>query len=190
MQGIQSMLDIGTGGGEILASLAPFPPKVCATETYPPNVITARKKLEPLGVEVFDTRDDPENERLPFADDSFDLVINRHESYLPSEVFRILAPHGQFITQQCGSYGELDLIEYFKGRIDESMDWTAGLASRQLEKAGFRIITAKDDYPEIDYFDIGAVVYTLREPKSTLMLTCASTGYNKQYQGMLRECQR
>jgi hypothetical protein len=57
MRGTNTMLDMGTGVGEILASLAPFPPRVCTTESYPPNVVVARQRLEPLGVVVCDTTD-------------------------------------------------------------------------------------------------------------------------------------
>lgn len=32
-----SLLDLGTGGGEVLASLAPLPPDTHATESYPPK---------------------------------------------------------------------------------------------------------------------------------------------------------
>jgi SAM-dependent methyltransferase len=139
MQGIDAMLDMGTGGGEILASLAPFPGRVCATESYPQNVAIARERLEPLGVDLRDTSNDPDNLNMPFDDAAFDLVINRHESYVPAEVSRILKPGGRFITQQCGGYAEVDLIEYFKGRI-EPMARTAEVASRQLEEAGLEII--------------------------------------------------
>ncbi len=161
MQGIGAMLDMGTGGGEVLASLAPFPSRVCATETYPPNVAIARERLEPLGVDLRDTRGAPDNVRLPFDDAAFDLVINRHESYVPAEVLRILRPGGHFVTQQCGGYGEVDLIEYFKGTI-EPMDWTVAVASRQLEEAGFEIIDSQEVYPEYSFLDIGAVVYTFK----------------------------
>jgi SAM-dependent methyltransferase len=161
MQGIKAMLDMGTGGGEVLASLAPFSVRVCATETYAPNVDLARKRLAPLGVDVYDTTGDPDNKHLPFAGASFDLVTNRHESYVPAEVYRVLRPGGRFVTQQCGGYGEVDLIEYFKGKI-EPMDWTAAVASRQLEDAGFEITDAREVYPEYSFFDIGAVVYMLK----------------------------
>jgi len=161
MQGIVAMVDMGTGGGEILASLAPFACRVCATETYAPNVAVARERLGPLGVDLRDTSGDPDNLRLPFEDAAFDLVINRHESYVPNEVFRLLRSSGHFVTQQCGGYGEVDLIEYFKGKI-EPMDWTAAVASRQLEDAGFKITDAREVYPEYSFFDIGAVVYTLK----------------------------
>lgn len=161
MQGANTMLDMGTGGGEILASLAPFPPRVCATESYPPNVVVARQRLEPLGVVVCDTTADPRGLHLPFGQGEFDLVINRHEEYIPAEVFRILKPGGCFITQQCGGYGGVDLIEYFTGKI-EPMDWTAAVASRQLEQVGFRIIDSQEVYPEYSFLDIGAVVYYVK----------------------------
>jgi S-adenosylmethionine:diacylglycerol 3-amino-3-carboxypropyl transferase len=46
----EAILDIGTGGGEVLASLTPFPRHAIATESLEPNVTIAREKLEPLGV--------------------------------------------------------------------------------------------------------------------------------------------
>ncbi len=70
------MLDMGTGGGEFLSSLAPFPPYTCATEAYPPNVPIAKARLEPLGIEVFQISED---NFLPIPDNTLDLVINRHE---------------------------------------------------------------------------------------------------------------
>ncbi|HHV95300.1 MAG TPA: class I SAM-dependent methyltransferase [Clostridiaceae bacterium] len=87
MSGISSLLDMGTGGGEFLSSLVPLPEYTCATEGYEPNIPVARKRLEPLGVKVYRVDDD---EFLPFNDETFDLVINRHESYSAKEVKRIL----------------------------------------------------------------------------------------------------
>jgi hypothetical protein len=56
---VSSLLDMGTGGGEFLASLAPLPNHTVATESYAPNISVARGRLEPLGVSV-----------VAFADDS------------------------------------------------------------------------------------------------------------------------
>ena len=48
-----ALLDIGTGGGERLLEFKDvFPPKVCATEGYPPNLELSRKTLSPYGIEV------------------------------------------------------------------------------------------------------------------------------------------
>ena len=43
-----AVLDLGTGGGELLSRLAPFPPIAIATEAYPPNVAVAASRLPPL----------------------------------------------------------------------------------------------------------------------------------------------
>jgi SAM-dependent methyltransferase len=59
----------------------------------------AKERLEPLGVEVFQIENDNE---LPFANETFDFVLNKHESYSVSEVKRILRPDGLFLTQQVG----------------------------------------------------------------------------------------
>src|SRR2546421_5614421 len=48
----QSMLDMGTGGGEWLADLPERAPHTVATEAWAPNVPVAREQLAPLGIEV------------------------------------------------------------------------------------------------------------------------------------------
>ena len=53
MQRAKAMLDMGTGGGEFLSMLQSFPPTIYATEGYAPNLPIARKKLEPLGLQLW-----------------------------------------------------------------------------------------------------------------------------------------
>jgi len=163
MCGVDSMLDMGTGGGEILSTLAPFPPKTLATECYARNVWVARNRLEALGIQVIDTTADQENAHLPFGDEEFDLIINRHEIYQPEELKRILKPGGVFLTQQCGGYGEVDLIERFTGKGTVApIDWTANVARCQLENSGFEIVDVREVYPVSSFLDVGAVVYYLK----------------------------
>ena len=69
-----SLLDMGTGGGEFLASLDPLPAQTFATESYPPNIPVARGRLEPLGVTVVAFEDE---RALPLPDETFELIINR-----------------------------------------------------------------------------------------------------------------
>src|SRR5690348_6076364 len=52
VQLVADLLDLGTGGGEWLASRPSRPARTVATEAWPPNVEVARRRLEPLGVEV------------------------------------------------------------------------------------------------------------------------------------------
>jgi protein-L-isoaspartate O-methyltransferase len=74
----ESLLDMGTGGGELLATLSPLPKHTCATEGYKPNVSIAKSKLDPLGVKVVYSKND---ENLSFNTEEFELIINRHDYY-------------------------------------------------------------------------------------------------------------
>ncbi len=96
------VLDIDTGGGEVLASLAPLPAAI-ATEPYAPNVPIATARLTPLGVDVRPGR----ASALPLADGNVTLVLNRHGALDPSETARVLASRGVFLTQQVGSRSDL-----------------------------------------------------------------------------------
>jgi len=155
----QSLLDMGTGGGEFLSSLQPLPPLTCATEGYAPNVPVARQRLEPLGIKVYEVVEDG---KLPFDDNQFDLVINRHEYYDPSEVMRVLKPGSQSITQQVGSTNENDLNALMGAVENQFGNWTLIYAVKQLQDTGWHIIEQREDHPVMRFFDVGAIVYYLK----------------------------
>lgn len=94
---VERLLDLGTGGGERLSRFTPLPRETYASEGYKPNVIIAKKNLEPLGIQVVEADG---CDKLPFDDKFFDLIIDRHEGYCPQEIYRILADDAHFITQQ------------------------------------------------------------------------------------------
>ena len=154
-----SLLDMGTGGGEFLSSLSPFPKYTCATEGYEPNIIIARNRLEPLGVKVYRIDDD---EYLPFDDETFDLVINRHESYSPREVKRILKKQGTFITQQVGGLNNREINELLGTPKYEHYNWNLETAVTKLNEAGFKITEQKEDIVKTRFYDIGAIVFYLK----------------------------
>ncbi len=154
------LLDMGTGGGEFLSSLQPLPSETSATEGYIPNIAIARQQLEPLGVTVYVVDED---QHLPFENGHFDLVINRHESYAPREIHRILRSGGHFITQQVGGRNNLDLNALLRGPSDFGMtSWDCAYAVQELEQAGMQIIEQREAYPFTRFSDIGAVVYYLK----------------------------
>ena len=157
----KSLLDMGTGGGEFFSTLHPFPPFTCVTEAYPPNVNIARERLEPLGVQVVPIdEDDPV---LPFADDQFEMVINRHEYYSPSEVKRILMPGGRIITQQVGDQNDRELIELLEPEARQfDTAWNLAAAVADLEKEGLEILDARECFSATRVFDVGAVAYYLK----------------------------
>ncbi len=102
--------------------------------------------------------------RLPLPDETCALVINRHESYDPAEVRRVLRPGGRFITQQVGGKDGTDLNRLLKAPNPDSgmPDWDLELARAQLETAGFKVIKAVEEFPLTSFTDVGAVVYYLK----------------------------
>ncbi len=155
-----SMLDMDTGGGEVLSSFVPLPQNTYATEGYVPNVPVAKNRLEPLGVKIVQLFG---NDIPPFADGYFDLVTNRHGSFLAQELHRILKPDGVFITQQVGGENNFKLNQLLQERPEFIYShWTLNLAVKQLTDAGFQILEQKDEYPETTVSDIGALVFHLK----------------------------
>jgi SAM-dependent methyltransferase len=160
MSEVESLLDLGTGGGELLATLAPLPSDTHASESYTPNQPIARAHLTPLNVRLHETT---ENAALPFPDRRFDLVINRHESYDPCEVHRVLKPGGCFITQQVGGLDNLEINQVLEEQI--SFPFANCSLARHLTslyEAGFTIERAQKAALASVFKDIGAVVYYLK----------------------------
>ncbi len=160
MAQVDSLLDLGTGGGEFLATLSPRPAITRATEAYPPNIPIARARLEPLGAQVAPVESEDD---LPFEPDSFELVINRHEAFSAGELYRILKPGGSFITQQLGGRDNIRLNELLQEQVIHGLQgWDLAEAVRELTVAGFEIVEQQEEFPAAVFYDIGAVVYYLK----------------------------
>jgi SAM-dependent methyltransferase len=160
MKSAKSMLDLGTGGGERLASLQPFPKQAFATEGYPPNVILAKKRLEPLGVSVVEAK---EESVIPFEDGFFDLVIDRHTGFDAKEVFRILKHGGRFMTQQVGDLNDREIREFFQGKKagQLNLDWFAS-AIGSVEDTGLHVLVIQFESRISAFRDVGALIYYLK----------------------------
>jgi SAM-dependent methyltransferase len=119
-------------------------------------VESAPDNIDQAGARPADT-----GSHLPFHDGTFDLVLNRHASYWPSEVARVLRPGGTYVTQQRGD-GDDRLLHAFGRPIPTAADFDLAFAAIQLEEAGFDIARTKDARATVLFFDIGALVYYLR----------------------------
>lgn len=153
-----SVVDMGTGGGECFAEMAPFPGRAVAIEGYPPNVEVARQKLKPVGVEVVES---DESGGLPLRSDDFDLVLNRHSGFEAAEIHRILESGGVFLSQQVGGDDLFDLREVF-GVQPRDEEWSLDEASSRLEAVGLIVSRGEEWRGTIEFLDVGAVVYFLR----------------------------
>jgi SAM-dependent methyltransferase len=154
----QRLLDVDTGGGELLASLAPLPPATTAIEGYHPNVAVARGRLAPFGVAVEEVA---VSARWPFADAAFDLILNRHGHINAREIGRTLAPGGVFFSQQVGSDNLADLVATFDGVTSPGGNSLAAVSAR-LEAEGLVVVRGEAWSGQQRFCDVGALVYFLR----------------------------
>lgn len=151
------LLDMGTGGGEFLLSLKHPYNNTSVTEMWIPNVELCKERLEPLGIQVKQVFNDSE---LPFEDNTFDIIINRHASFDIKEVKRILKPDGIFITQQVGGKNNEVLSKALIkdiARLYEDNTFDNNL--KNLRNNLFEILYANEYFPYLRFKDIGAIVY-------------------------------
>ena len=154
------ILDYDTGGGEFLLSLKhPFS-HTAATEGYPPNVELCKEKLLPLGID-FKACNDPA--KIPYEDESFDMIINRHGDFDAKELYRLLKKGGIFITQQVGGDNDRELVEMVLPNAEKPFpDLYLEKQEKSFREAGFQILEADEAYRPIAFFDIGAFVWFAR----------------------------
>lgn len=99
--------------------------------------------------------------RLPFPSASFALVASRHESFIATEVGRVLTPGGVFVSEQLGGdygdfYAALEL-----GRPGQAA-WDLRVALQQLSAAGLRPLRHGEAREVTTFADVGAFAWYLR----------------------------
>jgi SAM-dependent methyltransferase len=149
-----SLLDLDTGGGELLAELAPLPSHTVAVETWPPNTPVARDRLAPFGVPVLT--------ELPGGEDQFDVVLSRHGRLPADDIARLLRRGGTLLTQQVGSDDLADLNAALGAPVPHPKRWTAEVAVDALQQAGLEVTDVREERPALSFHDVGAIVYQLR----------------------------
>ncbi|MGZ8736957.1 MAG: class I SAM-dependent methyltransferase [Nocardioides sp.] len=157
LAGARSALDLGTGGGEVLAALADaLPADTVATEGWPPNLSVATRNLAAHGVDVaaYDSEADPV---MPFPDERFDVVLDRHESYDAAEVLRLLRPGGVFLTQQVDGRDFEETQAIFGGTTGYPYITLANLRD-EAERAGFVVEAAEEWRGAARFADVATLV--------------------------------
>lgn len=159
-------LDMGTGGGERLGELVRRVSAVGgflgrgslvhASEGWKPNLELATSALEEYGIEVREY-DSETGEPMPWSDGFFELVMNRHESYDPAELARVIAPDGRFLTQQVDGTEASEFRLWFGGR-PEAPENRLGPCLDELESQGFTITDADEWTGTMEFADVEAVI--------------------------------
>ncbi len=155
------LLDMETGGGEFLLSFGHPYHNTAAIEAFPPNVAYCREKLLPLGI---DFREADGEDDLPFADESFQMITNRHGAYKASELKRLLSPGGYFITQRVGAENDRELIHLLTPENARSPfpDECLSIKEQELKELGFAILEKEEVFRPIRFYDVGALVWFAR----------------------------
>ncbi len=156
-----NLLDMETGGGEFLLSLNHPNSRTSAIEGYKPNVKFCREKLLPLGINF---KEVDGNDVLPFANNSFDIITNRHGAYNVFELKRLLKKGGLFITQQVGAENDRELVALLQTENKELPFPQQYLEIREKEliAQGFDILESGEVFPKIRFYDVGALVWFAR----------------------------
>lgn len=153
------VLDIGTGGGEKFIKLSQYFSKGVGIDPYPEMINTAKNNAAKsnntkLSFELMGAKD------IQFSDNTFDVVLNRHATLVPSEIARVLKPGGYFITQQVERKNMQNLKQAFNYKKIWQND--AVTLSHNFEENGCRII-ATGKY-NINYWvkDVESLVFWLK----------------------------
>jgi SAM-dependent methyltransferase len=155
-------LDLGTGGGEKLLEFCDvFPPRLAVTESYPPNLLLARRRLAAYGTDVRFANADLAG-ILPFDDAEFDLVINRHSGYNVGEIERVLKPGGVFLTQQVDGKSTLDLFEAFDSQPHWPWYNLAFALQRLGETTHLAVEMSQEWSGRMIFTDVASLVYYLK----------------------------
>ena len=143
MAGAEAALDIETGGGEVLATVAGHRPP-------PPGGdrgVVAQRRGGPetaarVGARVVAAADSP---ALPFADASFDLVVSRHPVVvLWDEIARVLRPGGTYLSQQIGPGTNRELDGLLDGSPAGQREPQRGERRAGAEAAGLEVVDLRD----------------------------------------------
>jgi len=158
LSGAASALDMGTGGGEVLLDLRDvLPADTVATEGWPPNVPVAERNLNPHGIAVVAYDAEADDPTMPFPDNRFDVVLNRHEAYLAEEVLRLVRPGGSFLTQQVDGRDFEETQALFGGTNDHPHITLDNLRA-EASDAGFSVEHAEEWSGQSRFTDVGALV--------------------------------
>lgn len=157
------LLDIGTGGGKKLLEVAKSVEKAYGIDNSRSMITTANRNLRKAKMlnvkfKLADAR------KLPFPEESFDVVMCRQAPFYSEEVFRVLKSHGVFLTQQVGEEDKQNIKEVF-GRGQSFGEKPGSFMSKcvqELKHAGFEI-SRKDAYNATEYYaDMADLIFLLR----------------------------
>jgi SAM-dependent methyltransferase len=159
--GCSALLEVEAGAGRMVGSLPDIPRLAVATEGFPPSVALAVPRLRARGVPLVVTSE--ARPGLPFASETFELVVSRHpvEPWW-QEIGRVLRRGGSYFAQHVGPDSLRSLSEFLMGPLPKESKRDPTIERRAAEGAGLVVQALDVERPRTAFFDVGAVVYFLR----------------------------
>ncbi|SYW13959.1 methyltransferase domain-containing protein [Oenococcus oeni] len=157
LKSTDQLLDTGTGDAELLLSFGHPYDHTAVTETWQPNIDLLKKKLAPLGVQLYASR---QENYMPNVSNNFDMITNSHDGLNFVSIVHCLKPDGLFITEQVGATNNYSLSSFLSDKYVPAypQNTLVEVVSKFVEH-GFQIMQSDVAYPKIRFYDVGALVY-------------------------------
>ncbi|OKP80107.1 SAM-dependent methyltransferase [Paenibacillus helianthi] len=151
-KGTDVLLDVGTGGGENVLSIASSFHSVFGIDISSGMMETAKSNLNKANVSNVEFKQ-MSSDHLEFPFDSIDVVSCCHAPFFSNEVGKVLKNGGTFLTQQVSEGDKLNLKNAFgRGQAFGVVDGTLKETYiRELKEAGFQSVESFD-YNAVDYY--------------------------------------
>jgi SAM-dependent methyltransferase len=158
-KGNKVLLDLGTGGGKKLLSLADDFKCLIGIDNSEGMITTANKNRNKENVRFILCSFD----KVPLPDNSFDVIMARHAPFSVKEVSRLLKQGGIFITQQVGEKDKINIKEIFgRGQnFGEQSGEAVENSLNEFKSNGYEIVK-KERYDATEYYkDMGDILFLL-----------------------------
>lgn len=167
-------LDVGCADGRFTLSMSPYFQKIIAIDLSDGMLEVAKKhqaeqKIDNVNFELQDSH------KTNFGNELYDIIYSRRGPSDFPESFRLLKPNGYFIEIGIGEKDCQEIKEIF-GRGQNYGQWSESALEKDktnLEKAGFKIIFAKDylyneyyaSFDDLNLFLQGVPIFEDFDPK-------------------------
>lgn len=154
------LLDIGTGGGENVLSIASLFLFLVGIDLSTGMIETAQSNLQKANISNV-RFSQMSSDKLQFPTEFFDVITSRHAPFSSMEVAKVLKKGGYFLTQQVGKGDKLNVKKAFnRGHLVEEYGALQARYVRELKESGFS---------EVQYFEYDATDYYQR-PEDIIFL--------------------
>jgi len=154
LRATDTVIDIGTGGGERLLELSSDARQLLGVDPDPEMIGRARELAAGKGATSVHFETGTGAEVL----EQFDVVIDRHAPFETKVVHRLLRPGGRFVTQQVGEHNMKNVRDAFQLEANAF----APMSTEMFVQAGF-LVERFDEY-DVDYVirDMDSLVFWLQ----------------------------